>query len=219
MPSGLKNKTVILFATTTTKVRNRPHQKTITYSHTAPPPPHRKTQSFWVFPLTDGSDVAMLALATWRRAITIFTPPICPPVPTVMKNGQLLDDDTTGHRWSVQQWLEVYTHALQHVGEAAEGKCWRPEGEGFSPKVSLLVEAFICVTGARDAKNCAMCCSSEPPGDVPCQRNKGAYMNIISYLDELATCWPSRKAWDKLVWLPVSSVPCMPQQAEHLNYI
>ena len=38
MPSGLKNKTVILHATTTTKVRNRPHQKTITYPHAVPPP-------------------------------------------------------------------------------------------------------------------------------------------------------------------------------------
>ena len=36
MPSGLKNKTVILHATTTTKVKNRPHQKTITHPH-APP--------------------------------------------------------------------------------------------------------------------------------------------------------------------------------------
>ena len=36
MPSGLKNKMVLLHATTTTKVRNRPHQKTITYPHAAP---------------------------------------------------------------------------------------------------------------------------------------------------------------------------------------
>ena len=30
---------------------------------------------------------------------------------------------------------------------------------------------------------------------------------------------PSRKAWDELVWPPVSSVPSMPHQAEHLGYI
>ena len=42
---------------------------------------------------------------------------------------------------------------------------------------------------------------------------------MISYLDELAMCQPSRKAWDKLVWPPVSSVPSMPCQAEYFGYI
>ena len=48
MPLGLENKTVILHATTTTKVKNRPHQKTITYPHAAPQRQQRNTQSFWV---------------------------------------------------------------------------------------------------------------------------------------------------------------------------
>ena len=75
------------------------------------------------------------------------------------------------------------------------------------------------MTGVRDAKNCTVCCWSEPPGDVLQQRDKGAYANVISYLNELATCQPSRKAWDELVWPPVSSVPHMPCQAEHIGYI
>ena len=177
-----------------------------------------------ICPLTDESDTATLALAqllmaTWRWAITISTPPICLPAPTVMNIRQFLDKDTTGHRWSVQQWLEAYTHALQHVGEVAEGRCWRPEGEGFTPKVLPLMEAFNSMTGAWDAENCAACCWSEPPGDFPHQMDEGAYANVISYPDELATCQPSRKAWDKLVWPPVSSVHLMLCQAEHLGYI
>ena len=64
-----------------------------------------------------------------------------------------------------------------------------------------------------------MDCWSEPSGDVLCQRDKGTYANLISYLDELAMCQPSRKAWDKLVCPPVSSVPHMPQMAEHIGYI
>ena len=96
-------------------------------------------------------------------------------------------------------WLEAYACVLQHVWEAAEGRRWRPEGEGFAPKVSPLVEAFIGVTGAWDAEDCAVDCWSKPPGDVPCQRDEGAHANVISYFDKLATCHHSRKAWDELV--------------------
>ena len=81
-----------------------------------------------------------------------------------MNIGQFLDVDTTWHGWNVQQWLEAYTHVLQHIGEAVEGR--RPEGEGFAPKVSPLVEAFISMTGAWDAENCTLSCWSKPPGDV-----------------------------------------------------
>ena len=177
-----------------------------------------------IHPLMDGSDAAMLALAqyvmaAWRWAVTVFTPPIYLPAPVVMSIGQFLDGDITRHEWSVQQWLEAYTHALQHIGEASEGRCWRPEGEGFAPKVSLLVEAIISVTGTWDAENCTVSCWSEPLGDVPHQRDEGAYANVISYLDELATCHPLRKAWDELVWPPASSVPHMPCQIEHIGYV
>ena len=70
-----------------------------------------------IHPLTDGGDAAKLALvcqlmAAWRWAITISTSPICLPAPTVMNIGQFLDEDTTGCRWSTQQWLEAYAHGL-----------------------------------------------------------------------------------------------------------
>ena len=68
----------------------------------------------------------------------------------VINIGQFLNADTTGHGWSVQQWLKAYAHGLQHVGEAAEGRRWKPEGESFTPKVLPLVETFIGVTGAQD---------------------------------------------------------------------
>ena len=136
-----------------------------------------------------------------------------------MNIGQFLKEDTTGCGWSVQQWLEAYAHGLQHIREAAGGRCWRPEGEGFAPKVWPLVEAFISETGTWDIEGCAIDCWSELPENVPHQRDEGACVDIISYLDELAMCQPSRKAWDKLVWPPVSSVPSMPCQAEHFSYI
>ena len=177
-----------------------------------------------ICPLTDGSDVAMLALAqhlmvAWRWAVTVSPPPICPPASMALNIGQFLNKDTTRHGWSVQQWLEAYTCVLQCIGEATEGRHWRPEGEGFAPKVLLLVEALISMTGAWDAKNFTMSCWSDPSGDVPCQRDEGACANVISYLDELATCWPSRKAWNELVWPPASSVTHMPCPTEHIGYI
>ena len=152
----------------------------------------------------DGSDTATLGLtqwlmAVWRWAVTVSIPPACPPMPTVLNIGQFLEEDTTGHGWGVQQWLEAYTCALQHIGEAAESRHWRPDGKGFATKVSLLVEAFISMTGAKVAEDCAVSCWNDPPEYVPHQRDEGTHTNVISYLDELATCQPLRKAWDKLV--------------------
>ena len=114
-------------------------------------------------PLTDGGDMATLALAQqlmaiWRWATTVSISPICLPAPMVMNIGQFLEEDTTACRWSVWQWLEAFAYGLQHAGEAMVGRCWRPEGEGFTPKVSQLVEAFIGVTGAWDVKGCNVDC-------------------------------------------------------------
>ena len=77
-----------------------------------------------IYPLTEGGDVAALALvhqlmATWRWATVVSPSPICPPAPTVMNIGQFLEEDTTGCRWSMQQWLEAYAHGLS----AHQGSC------------------------------------------------------------------------------------------------
>ena len=116
-----------------------------------------------------------------------------------MNIGQFLEEDTAGHRWRLQQWLEAYACGLQCVGEAADGRHWRPQSEGFTPKVLPLVEVFIGETGAQDIEGCSINCSSKLPGNNQHQRDEGACMDVISYLDELGTCWPSRKAWDELV--------------------
>ena len=92
-------------------------------------------------------------------------------------------------------------------------------GKGFAPKVSLLVEVFIGMTGVQVVKDCAVSCWNDPREDVPHQRDKGAHANIISYLDELATCQPLLKAWDELIWPPPSAVPHLPCQNEHVGYI
>ena len=106
----------------------------------------------------------------------------------VMNIGQFLNVDTTRCRSSMQQLLEAYACGLQHVGEAAKGRHWRPKAESFTPKVSPLVEAFIGMTGVWDVEDFTVDCWSKPLGDVPHQRDKGTYADVISYLNELTMC-------------------------------
>ena len=81
--------------------------------------------------LTDGSDAATKDLvkrliATWKWAGIVSESPICPPAPTVLNIRQFLDEDLTGCGWSQQEWLLAYAQVLQHVGEAVDGRMWRP---------------------------------------------------------------------------------------------
>ena len=82
-----------------------------------------------VHPLTDESDTAMLALAwqlmaVWRWAITISTPPVYPPAPTVMNIGQFLYEDTLGadgvynNGWRLTL---VHSSALRKLQKAGAG--------------------------------------------------------------------------------------------------
>ena len=45
------------------------------------------------------------------------------------------------------------------------------------------------------------------------------HTEVISYLDELATCQPSRKSWDELVWPPQSAVPVSPCERVSVDYL
>ena len=83
----------------------------------------------------------------------------------------------------------------------------------------MLVDAFLEITGAEVVEADGACCWSEPPPTIPWQRDEGAFADVISHLDNPAKCWPTRKAWDELVCLPPSAVPCSPHQSRHLGYI
>ena len=182
--------------------------------------------SWWplVSPLTDGIDATTKELpwqlmAAWKWAGAVSKTSVCLPTPTILNIGQFLDEDLTGHGWSMQQWLLAYPHALQHVGEAADGRTWRPNGRHFTLQISLLVDAFLEVTNAEVMEADVACCWSEPPKTFPLQRDKGAFAHVISYLDNLAQCLPTRKAWDELVCPPSSAVPHTPCWSGHLGYI
>ena len=139
--------------------------------------------------------------------------------PNILNIGQFLDEDLTGHGWNEQQWLLAYARALQCMGEAANGRTWKPNGRCFPPQISLLVDAFLEVTNAEVMEADVMCCWSEPLKTIPLQKDRGAFAHVISYLDNLAQCLPTRKAWDELVCQPPSAVPCTPCRSGHLGYI
>ena len=65
----------------------------------------------------------------------------------------------------------AYACALQHVGEAADGRTWRPDGVRFTPQISQLVDAFIDKTGAELVEAKVVLCWNELPWKVSHQRD------------------------------------------------
>ena len=121
-----------------------------------------------VSPLINGSDATTKDLTRWLMAAwkwvgAVSESPICPPVPTILNIGQFLDEDLTGHGWSQQQWLLAYAHMLQCMGEAADGRTWRPNVKRFTPQISILVDAFLEVTNMEVVEADVAHCWSEPP--------------------------------------------------------
>ena len=158
-------------------------------------------------------------MATWKWVGAVSESPVCLPAATILNIGQFLDQDLTGHGWSMQQWLLAYACALQCIGEAADGRTWRPDGRCFTPQISLLVDTFLEVTNAEVMEADIVHCWSESQKTTSLQRDEGAFAHVISYLDNLAQCLPTRKAWDELVCPPPSAVPCIPCWSGHLGYI
>ena len=65
-----------------------------------------------------------------------------------------------------------------------------------------LVDAFIDGTRAELVEAEVILCWNEPPCKVPCQRDEGIFVEVISCLHQLAKHLPMRRAWDELVFLP-----------------
>ena len=103
-----------------------------------------------VVPMTDRGvehtlELAKHLLVAWKWSFTVGATEFCPPTPSMMNIGQFLDEDADLHDWSA--WMLAYTHTLQCMGEAAEGRHWCPSGTWLSVKVSGLVDAFIMAMG------------------------------------------------------------------------
>ena len=122
-----------------------------------------------VVPLTDGGTAAAKGLAkhlisVWRWTAKVSTTPLCPPAPTMLNIGQFLE----GHPREGDRtpWLLAYSCALQHVGEAMEGRTWCPCGVCFTPQISPLVNAFIDKIGAELIELHIASCWGQLPEEV-----------------------------------------------------
>ena len=81
-------------------------------------------------------------------------------------------------------WLLAYTHALQHMGEAADGRMCCTSGMCFTPQISQLVDAFIKEMGAELIELNITSCWSQPLVEVPLQKQDGPFADVIAYLDD-----------------------------------
>ena len=116
-------------------------------------------------------------------------------------------------------WLLAYTHALQHMGEAMEGRTWHPIGMHFTLQVSPLVDAFIKEMGAELTELRIASCWSQLAVEIPLQKQDGPFADVIAYLDDLARCMLTWKAWDELVFPAPLTEPSVPCKSNHLGYI
>ena len=89
----------------------------------------------------------------------------------------------------------------------------------FTPQVFQFANAFIDGTWAELVEAEVILCWNELMQEIPHQRDEGIFAQVISCLDQLAKCLPTRQAWDKLVFLPPPAEPCTPHQSGHLGYI
>ena len=131
--------------------------------------------------------------------------------------GQFLDEasDVMDHT----AWILTYVRALQCIGEAAEGRRWHPNGMHYSMQVSPLVDAFVIEMRMELMEVKIASCWSQGATQVPLQKKDGPFADVIAFLDKLARCKPSRKAWDELVFLPPLSENSAPRRSQHLGHI
>ena len=135
-----------------------------------------------VMPLTDGGTAATKELAkclvsAWRWMAKVSTMPLCPPAPTMLNIGQFLE----GHprEGDCTPWLLAYAHALQHVGEAADGRTWCPSGVCFTLQFPPLVVTFVKETGVELIELNIASCWGQPPEEVLRQKDNGPFADNL----------------------------------------
>ena len=156
-------------------------------------------------------------LAMWQWMVNVAATNFCLPAPTMLNIGHFLDEEL--EEGDHTPWLLAYAPALQHVGEATEGRTWCPMGMHITPQVSLLVDAFIEETGVALTELSIASCWGQPATEVLLQKQDGPFTDVIAILDGLACCMLTWKAWDKLVFPAPLAEPSIPHRSTHLSYI
>ena len=83
-----------------------------------------------IMPLTSGAEgmallLAKRLLAIWWWSLRVQGWDICPPAPTVLNIRQFMTRDEVRGDVDNMLWFEVYSCALQRVGEAVCGRRWQ----------------------------------------------------------------------------------------------
>ena len=116
-------------------------------------------------------------------------------------------------------WFEVYSRALQRVGEAVRSQRWQwLKGKVREVAVSPIVKAFWEETGMEPTTSCTRLCWKLQLRAMFRRRERGTVSHVITFLDDMAVCTPMLDAWDQFVWLPSAAVPWTTMQAEQYGY-
>ena len=162
-------------------------------------------------------ELAKCFLAMWQWMVEVATTNFCPPAPTMLNIGHFLDEELK--EGDHMPWLLAYACALQHMGEAAEGRMWHPIGMRFTPQVFPLVDTFIKDTGAELTELGIASCRGQLAAEVLLQKQDGPFADVIAYLGDLAWCMLTQKVWDELVFPAPLTGPSVPSKSNHLGYI
>ena len=138
-----------------------------------------------VVPLTDGGKMAVKEftrhlMSAWRWMAKRSTMPLCPPAPTMLNIGQFLEG--CPREGDHTPWLLDYTCALQHVGDATEGRMWHLSGVCFNLQTSPLVDAFVEETGEELRELDITACWGQPLKEALYQKDE-PFTEVVLYLD------------------------------------
>ena len=177
----------------------------------------------YVTPLMLGAEGTALSLANclltvWWWSIRVQGQDVYPPAPTVLNIGQFMMRDKVQGEVDNSLWFEVYSHALQRVGEAIHGHQWQWLKEKVQEvAVSPLVRAFWEETGIEPAASYTRLCWELQLRSV-FRRERSTILHVITFLDNMAVCIPMLNAWDQSVWPPSVAVPWATIQVEQYGY-
>ena len=140
--------------------------------------------------------LAKCLVAAWWWNVKVRGEDVCPPAPSVLNIGQFLTDEEVGGGMGEPHWFMAYSRMLQQVGEVAHRRKWEARREALEIKASPLVHAFWCKTDVDLMMVSVKHCWQPATRTLHHQRENSPTTHIISYLNELAVCIPTREAWD-----------------------
>ena len=163
--------------------------------------------------------LAKCLLTIWWWSLRVQGRDIYPPTLTVLNIGQFMTRDKVRGEVDNSLWFEVYSRALQRVGEAVRGRRWQwPKGKVREVAVSPIVRAFWEETNIEPATSCTRLCWELPLRAVFRRNERGAVSHAITFLHDMAARIPTLDVWDQFVWPPSAAIPQTTTQVKQYGY-